>query len=343
MEGAGRHVEVAVVAPVGVEQSAGAEFFSGAGVLRQNEARFLDGVEDRAEAAHGGADGRGPSARDELAAFFEFVRGEIGPVEDFATGGQVGNCCGMLEEHVAPEHEGFAVAGGFLLEEPDVVDVLARDFAGAGIGHALAEVVGLVAAEIEAGRRKTRQEFIEDAAEQILRAGIAGVDGGAAEALEPGGGFPRRGREFDFGQIAVLRKRQNAAEVAEAGEGGDEFDEMLAAKRVEVFQILGTVGVVVAGDGGVELETERVFEIELEVVDFEGSQQVDAAFQHVAAGNAAAADVEIIAAQGEDGGVGDFEAGKGGAGLPENLAESLESVEEAGGVGGGDAEAIRLD
>jgi hypothetical protein len=86
-----------------------------------------------------------------------------------------------------------------------------------------------------------------------------------------------------------------------------------------------------------------VFEVELEVVDLEGGEEADAALEHFEAGEAAAAEVEIIAAKGEGGGVGDFEAGEGGAGLGEDLAEGLEGVEEAGGVGGGEGEAVGGD
>ena len=65
--------------------------------------------------------------------------------------------------------------------------------------------------------KKEVSPIIEDAAEQILRIGVAGIERGAAKALAPGGGFPRGGREFDFGEPAVLRQRKDAAHVAEAG------------------------------------------------------------------------------------------------------------------------------
>jgi hypothetical protein len=109
----------------------------------------------------------------------------------------------VLEEHVAPEHEGFAVAGGFFLEEADMVEVLAGEVGGGGVGLAPAEVVGFVAAEVEAGGGEAGQEFGEDGAQEFLGVGVAGMDGAAAEALEPGGGFPGGGGEFDFGEFAV--------------------------------------------------------------------------------------------------------------------------------------------
>lgn len=103
---------MAVVAPVGVEQAARAVLVAGAGVGGDDVAGLGHGVEHQAKAAHGGADGGGEAARGELAAFLEAVGGEVGPVEDFAIGGQLGEGGGVLEKHVAPEHDGFAMAGG---------------------------------------------------------------------------------------------------------------------------------------------------------------------------------------------------------------------------------------
>ena len=169
--------------------------------------------------------------------------------------------------------------------------------------------------------------------------GVAGVDGCAAESLEPSGVFPGGGGEFGFGEVAVGGEGEDAAEVPEAGEGGDEFDEVFAAEGVEGLEVAGGVGVVGAGDVGVELEAEGVLEVELEVVDFEGGEETDAAFEGFEAGDAPAADVEVVAAEGPCGGVGDGEAGEGvGGGLLADLAEGLEGVEVAGGVGGGDVD-----
>ena len=283
------------------------------------------------------------SAGNEIAAFGEAVGGEIGPVEDFAAAGQFGDGGGVLEKHVAPQHEGFAVAGGFLADEADVVDVLAGDVVGRGMGMAFAEVVGFVAAEVEASGGKAGEEFVENAAEEELRLGVAGVQRGAAQALEPGGGFPVCGGEFHFGQMPVGGEREDAAHVAEAGKGGDQFDEVGVAIRVEFAEVLCVVGVGVAGDGGIELEAEGVFEIELEVVDFEGGEQADAALEGVEARYPAAADVEIIAAQGQNGRVGYFEAGEAVGRLAEDLAQGLEGVEMAGGVGRAEVDAVGGD
>ena len=46
----------------------------------------------------------------------------------------------------APEHEGFSVAGGFAVEEAEVVGVLSGEVGGGGVGGASAEVVGFVPA-----------------------------------------------------------------------------------------------------------------------------------------------------------------------------------------------------
>ena len=107
--------------------------------------------------------------------------------------------------------------------------------------------------------------------------------------------------------MAVGGEGEDAAEVPEAGEGGDEFDEVFAAEGVEGLEVAGGVGVVGAGDVGVELEAEGVLEVELEVVDFEGGEETDAAFEGFEA-DAPAADVEVVAAEAMRG-VGDGEAG----------------------------------
>ena len=95
---------------------------------------------------------------------------------------------------------------------------------------------------------------------------MRGIQGGPAEALEPGGVLPRRGGEFAGGEGAVGGEGEEAAEVAEAGEAGDEVDVEGAAVGVEVAEVVGGVGVGggVAGDVGVESESERMFKIELD-------------------------------------------------------------------------------
>ncbi len=146
VEGGGGHVEVAVVAPVGVEEAARAVLVSGAGVGGDDGAGFFHGVEDLSESAHGWADDGGEVALGEGVAFGEVVGGKVGPVEDGGVVGEGGEGVGVVEEHVAPEHEGFSVAGGFAVEEAEVVGVLSGEVGGGGVGGASAEVVGFVPA-----------------------------------------------------------------------------------------------------------------------------------------------------------------------------------------------------
>ena len=131
---AGGHVEVAVVAPVGVEEAARAVLVSGAGVGGDDGAGFFHGVEDLSESAHGWADDGGEVALGEGVAFGEVVGGKVGPVEDGGVVGEGGEGVGVVEEHVAPEHEGFSVAGGFAVEEAEVVGVLSGRGARVGAG-----------------------------------------------------------------------------------------------------------------------------------------------------------------------------------------------------------------
>ncbi len=192
-------------------------------------------------------------------------------------------------------------------------------------------------------RRKTRQKLVQDAADQILGVGVAGVQGASPEALEPGGGLPRGGGKLDFGQLAVSGQRQNPAHVAEASEGGNEFNEVVPAEGVQGFQIVGVEGIVFAGNGRVETEPEGVLEVELKVIDFERGQKADAAFEHVQARNAAAADIQIISPQREGGRIGNLEAGQGVAGLLPDLTQGLQGVEKSSRVRGGQDQARGCD
>ena len=83
----------------------------------------------------------------------------------------------MLEQHVAPQHQRFAVPGGFPVEKAEVVGVLAGQVGRGCVRRAPSEVIGLVAAQVEPVRRKTRQKFVQDAADQILGVGVPGVQG----------------------------------------------------------------------------------------------------------------------------------------------------------------------
>ena len=105
VEGGGGHVEVAVVAPVGVEEAARAVLVSGAGVGGDDGAGFFHGVEDLSESAHGWADDGGEVALGEGVAFGEVVGGKVGPVED---GGVVGESANERASTVNPGSSGSA-------------------------------------------------------------------------------------------------------------------------------------------------------------------------------------------------------------------------------------------
>ena len=139
--------------------------------------------------------------------------------------------------------------------------ILPRKVGGGGVGVALAEIVGFIATEVEAGGGKAREEFIEDTPQQILRGGVAGVERGAAQPLEPRGGDPRGRGEFHLGEVAVGGQRKDAPQMPEAGERGRELDEVLAAEHIQRAQVGGVVGVAIAGDVRIELEAEGVLKI----------------------------------------------------------------------------------
>ena len=71
----------------------------------------------------------------------------------------------------------------------------------------------------------------------------------------------------ELGELAIGGKGEDALEVAEGCEGGDEGDVEFCAVRLEVAELAGCKGGVSLADQGVAFEVEGVFDVELEFVD----------------------------------------------------------------------------
>ena len=71
------------------------------------------------------------------------------------------------------------------------------------------------------------------------------------------------------------------------------------------------------------------------MVDLEAGEQLDAAAEHIEARHAPATDVEVVAAAGEDRRIGHAQAGQLYAGLRHDLAQGLQRIKKAGGIGRG--------
>ena len=84
------------------------------------------------------------------------------------------------------------------------------------------------------------------------------VEGGAAGRAEVAG---------ELGELARGGKCEDALDVAEGCEGGDEGDEEFCAVGLEVAELAGCEGGVSLANEGVAFKGEGVFDVELEFVD----------------------------------------------------------------------------
>ena len=71
----------------------------------------------------------------------------------------------------------------------------------------------------------------------------------------------------ELGELAIGGKGEDALEVAEGCEGGDEGDEEFCEVGLEVAELAGCEGEVSLADEGVAFKGEGVSDVELEFVD----------------------------------------------------------------------------
>ena len=136
---------------------------------------------------------------------------------------------------------------------------------GHGLRLALAEVVGLVAADVDEGRGKARQQLGEHALDQRAGLGIGRVQRQAAHARGPGHVVEGLAG-LDLGQMAVFGQRQDAAHVPEARQRRNQIDATRTAIGIERANLVGRERRTVAGDRGIEAKGKRVLDVKLKVV-----------------------------------------------------------------------------
>ncbi|OPZ07056.1 MAG: hypothetical protein BWZ08_02103 [candidate division BRC1 bacterium ADurb.BinA292] len=251
---------------------------------------------------------------------------------------QLGDQVGVLLDDVAPEHHRAAV----VLDEPvDLEQVIQVDPARApalafGAAASLAELEGFVAADVEQPAGEMRQQLLIQPRDELDRAGIERVERG---------GLPLG----QLGERTVGGAAQPAFHVPERVLVGDELDEPLAAILVQVEDLLRGEGRGVGPDRAVVAIGERVFGVQLELIDLPLGERVDQVHQRPHARDHVAADVEHDAAVGQVGPVLDAQRGER-VGLPAGeLAQRHRGVERAGAVvrddrklGGRDLQAVTL-
>ena len=339
------------VPPVGGQQSRRPRARRFARVACDVRARFLDLVEHHAIPSRGGACVRAQPRVNKPRDLAEIRVSLVAPVEDRAIGRDIANGLGMVLHHVAPEHEGLSASRGLPPEKPDMVEIQGRGAPApdpARVG-ALAEIVGFVAAHVEGTAGEGREEIVEHAPQQPARLRQAGVDRRAAQALDPPRVFPVARGPFDLRELAVSGQAEDAAHVPEAREAGHELDMPLAAMPVQCAQLCGSDGIRAARDRGIEAKGEDMFDVELELVDLQGSERVGQLQEGLQSRDAAPADIQVIAAARERRTVADGARGDAESELANQLAEGLDSIEQAGpavadhfDAAGRDVQAVRL-
>ncbi len=235
----GQQVEVPHVAPVRGQKSCRAQPVRGARIAADIAARFLYLVEHDLVPSGGGACVGVEAATEELADFFETGGGRVPPVEGNAVFRKGADRPPVLEHDIPPEHQPLSVPGGQLPDEREMVEIEAGDVVRIPSRAAPPQIVGLIAAHVEKGRGKTRQEIVKHVFEELPGSGQARVDRRAAKPLNPGCAFPIARGPFDLSQFAVLGQAEHLAHVSEAGEAGNQCHKMLLAIQIQFADIPG--------------------------------------------------------------------------------------------------------
>lgn len=339
--GTGQGVEVAVVAPVGVDQAGGAVRPAGAGEGVDVALGDVHGVEDPFPARRAGTDESFEARSDQVSGCVVGGVIVVTPVQQGGVSQFRRDEFGVMADDIRPKLRSSARGGAEAVGPFDLFNV------GAGLliaGQTVAVAAGaqvprLVAADIDHGGRERREKVVPDALHQPVRLGIEAVQGETAGAPGPVQLFPGNFR-FDFGEMAVSRQGEDAAHVAEGGHGRDQGDEPFAAIGVELADFLGRETFAGVADFRVKRKSESVFDVKLELVGFECGESIDEKLQGAQRWDFAAGDVVEQAAGGEIGPIQDATAGQdcgfgflGGGGMTirfDDPAKGLQSVEAAG-------------
>jgi len=320
---------VAVVAPVGVQEAAGAVAAARVRPALDVQAAGLDPGKQAVPAGGPGADPELDAVlREHLHAVEVEVR-LVPPVEQDQVAIDLGDALGVLVDDVAPDHHALAVAGRQLLDPPDVLEVHA---AGAELRLArlrlpAAQVPGLVAVRVQAPGAEVRQVLVVQVPEQLVGARL----GRGQRPAVPG-----------LVEVRVFGVLQHVGHVPERLQAGDQLDAAVRRVGVELAHRLGVERRILRADPGMAPEAEGVLGVEHQHVQLGARAQIDDLADRLGFRDLAARDVEHDAAEGDRGGVLDAAGGHPAAGVDE-LAQGLDPPAESGRGAGRDLDPLRRD
>ncbi len=222
------------------------------------------------------------------------------------------------------------------------IEVTASDPIADGLVPAASQVVRLVAIHVDHIRRKERNVFLQHPFEKAARFRVPRVDRQPAHPRRPvlivPGCFAGNLRE-----VAVLRQAQYAAHMAKRGERWNQRDEPRPAIPIDRFDVAGCQRRTILADGGIELKIERVFHVELKVVDLQSGQSVHQLEQRLDLRHTPTRHVVGQPTDRQVGGVLDAATGPAVAFDLGDLPQRSHAVKQPGHPGGDDPDAGSLD
>ena len=178
------------------------------------------------------------------------------------------------------------------------VDAVFAAFSDGLLTEALAELPRLVAADVHLMASEIREVAVEQRAREVDRSLVWAQCAG--EFLELSG--ERVNPAFGaFGHRAVARVAQPALHMPEGVEVRDELDADRRARIVELTDLRGRQRRSILPDVFVPREGERVFDVELQLVDAQAAERANEGEELSLRGHARARNVEHEAAYGEVG------------------------------------------
>jgi hypothetical protein len=254
----------------------------------------------------------------------------VPPVEEHDVIGKLGNQVGEVKQDIGPDHDAAAILGGEIADTQDVLEIkapLAETF-GQCPGLTRSEVPGLVAIDVEPGRREIGQEVGVQLVEELI-----GLLAGWRQAPLP----------TDLVEMGVAGQREQASQVSERLEVRDEFDVMSTTVRIEREDVVSGQWIGAGTDLRVTREVKGVLDVELNVIVFVGCEVLDQAEERLERGHFAARDVEHDTTVGEHRPIADGERREQTSLCSKELTEGLDAIEEPAFRRGEDEQSLLPD
>ena len=224
--------------------------------------------------------------------------GQVAPVQADHPLGNLRVGFGMPPHDVPPEHGGDALGQkppAQLRHMRHIQRVLAL-LLGQGAAAVLAQVKGLITADVELVAGEQRPVFANQPLDEIHGPGMGDIQG----MMLPRVGVAE-GNLFRIPQLAQLRAGlggQDLIHVPEAGQGGHQLNVPGPAVGVQLHDFLGREGRILPPGLAEVAEKIGVFHIELPLIDLVAAQQVRGLFQGSQGGYPAPGAIQVIAAIG---------------------------------------------